>query len=210
MTENRKICSKCKESKPFSEYHKAGSRSKHGIQSQCKSCVSEYGKKYRIKLQIRAFLIRKKKEAKKTYPIQKKCLGCKKKKFIKDFVCRGEKAKAKDGTLRFSARCRDCENLRHLEFREKNKKRLNAEARKRMDRFRTEHPEIFRQNRLRSRKKQRENLDDGYIKRLICEKSKTGLKWDQVPQELIKTYREIIILKRLIKRKDHHGNSRDA
>ena len=42
-----KICSKCKEEKDFSEFHKQKSN-KYGFYSWCKVCVSLYGKSYRI------------------------------------------------------------------------------------------------------------------------------------------------------------------
>jgi len=203
-------CNGCKEIKPFSEFHKAGGRSKFGIHTRCKVCVSEYGRNYRNSdiQQIRRWLIRKEREVKKTYPIFKKCLGCRKEKPMVDFVPMGEKAKYKDGTIRFTSSCRPCENVRNLLFFKKHRDRLLPEARKRMNRFRKDKPEQFRETRLRSRKKQRENLDDGYIKKLLCDKSYHHLKWGDVPQELVDSYREVLKLKRLIKRKEKNEQCR--
>jgi len=42
-----KICSKCKAEKPLTEFHKDRS-SQDGIQSRCKSCQAEIGRKYNI------------------------------------------------------------------------------------------------------------------------------------------------------------------
>lgn len=41
-----KTCTKCKETKPFSEFHK-DNRNKDGLVSHCKSCISEKGRRYR-------------------------------------------------------------------------------------------------------------------------------------------------------------------
>lgn len=45
MIVQSKVCTKCGEDKPFSEYykHKEG---KYGLRSSCKQCIADYGKKY--------------------------------------------------------------------------------------------------------------------------------------------------------------------
>ena len=58
--------------------------------------------------QIRAFLIRKEKETRKTYPIYKVCTVCKIEKPMVDFASVGKSKNRKDGSTRKSSRCRDC------------------------------------------------------------------------------------------------------
>lgn len=56
-----KLCSKCKVDKPVEDFSKC-SRSKSGLKSQCKSCVSIAGKKYRNNPKVKkAAIVRKKK-----------------------------------------------------------------------------------------------------------------------------------------------------
>tara|TARA_R100000655_G_scaffold60383_1_gene98772 strand:+ start:438 stop:929 length:492 start_codon:yes stop_codon:yes gene_type:complete len=151
-----------------------------------------------LKKQIIAFLIRKEKEVKKTYPIFKVCTSCKQKKPMVDFPSGGPSKIKKDGTDPKRAMCIPCELKRQRLWKEKHKERLKPEARDRMNKYRKENPEKFRDNRLKSRKKQRENLDDGYIKNLFVRKN-SSLTWENIPQPLIDAKRELIKLKRAIK-----------
>lgn len=191
-----KKCSMCLEVKPLTDFHKAG---KNGFHSKCKICVKEYNQKYKLRNAIKAWLKRKAKEQKKTYPIQKKCIQCKKKKFMVDFVSRGETSKLKDGTIRFSGKCRKCENLRQKKYHADNKDILLPKAKERMNKFRKENPERYRETRLRSRKNQRDRIDDGYIKRLLCDRDNTNLKWEDITDDMIDLYRTKLKIKRKLK-----------
>lgn len=62
----------------------------------------------RERAQIRAFLIKKEKEVRKTYPIYKVCTLCKIEKPMVDFGSTGKSKNRKDGTSLKSSRCRDC------------------------------------------------------------------------------------------------------
>ena len=46
---DEKRCSKCGEIKPFSEFNKQKDH-KYGLSAHCKKCISEYYKKYRLRI----------------------------------------------------------------------------------------------------------------------------------------------------------------
>ena len=200
-----KVCSKCKHEKSLKDFH-VQNKKENTFHTQCKQCVSEYGKKRTNSdvHQIRLWLIRKDKEVKKTYPIFKKCAKCKTEKPMKDFNSRGVSSIRKDGTDIKSARCKECLKIDIKEWREKNLKREREKARLRMSKYIKENYYEHKEKRRAWKAKGREEINDWYVKTLLLREGSNGaslLKRKQIPQSLIDLKREEIKLNREIKKR---------
>lgn len=200
-----KACSICKQKKLFRDFH-VSNKKKNTFCSQCKECVSEYGKKRTNSdiHQIRLWLIRKDKEVKKTYPIFKKCYKCKTLKPMKDYNSKGVSKKTKDGTDTKSAWCKECLKIKSKEYREMNLNREREKGRLRMTKYIKENYYEHKEIRRAWRAKGREEINDWYVKTLLLREASNGasiLKGKQIPQSLIDLKREEIKLNREIKKR---------
>lgn len=141
----------------------------------------------------------------------KKCVECKKFKNVHEFY---KNKSRKDG---MSAQCIVCNKQRKIKdkekikdwgilYRSKNKKLISEKRKKQIkmqryikvrNKYISDNLEKIRKYCKIKSKKERDNLSDNYIKQLII--NKTCLKHNNIPEELVRVYRELIKLKREIK-----------
>jgi hypothetical protein len=100
-----KTCTKCKETKPVSEFHKY-SRAKDGHNPHCKTCRSSHARKTHKKKNIQTVLVS-----------EKRCTKCKTVKSASDFV------RAKRTKTGLTSWCKECQNTSGKKWEERMKTR---------------------------------------------------------------------------------------
>lgn len=117
----------------------------------------------------------------------KRCPKCSE---IKSLDCFSKNKSMKDG---FSCHCKSCCLLAVKKWREKNKdKRYVIEKR-----YQEKNKDKVKEWNRKALKKRVKLISDSYVKHLIT--TRTNLKYCDVPKELVETYRQFILFKRLIK-----------
>lgn len=176
-----KVCSKCKDEKPISEFHKKNSN-KDGFCGTCKKCICLHKKEYYKDNKDRLFDYCKKRYNEK-----------------KDQIIKQRKKYA----LLNSNKIKDYKSNYYL----KNKKTMSKNAKENYYKNRDErlnYAKIYKSKNLEKytiskkniNKKERDSLTDSYVRRVICPKD-VKLR-NKIPSELVHAERERIKLKRLI------------
>ena len=195
----KRICRKCEQEKPLSEFRKGGKRASYsgGIRkiSRCRSCESEDRKEYYQRvLKKRREYNKKRREKRKTMKLYHKCKTCGEKKYVTDFYLGSLTV---DGSRYPRHSCKACDYGATPELRKKN-----AERQKR-----SYWADVEKSRKLKNdwKRKQTEEVSDWFVKHLIC--SGSILKYKDIDQELIDLKRSEILLNRALKEREQDEKS---
>ena len=132
----------------------------------------------------------------KTYPIYRVCTACKQEKYITEFRYIGRFLL--DGTRTKEAKCRICKQESQRDYLFTNRDRLNKKAKIRMKNLILKDPIVAKEKRWDWRRKGKEELADWYVKKILF---RERIKGSEIPIELVRVKRELMKLKRELKRK---------
>lgn len=185
-----KYCPVCWCDKSRIDFHK--NRTAHdGLQSTCKSCCGIRAVLKRTKEKVSRNAVKDAQmETWRRYG--KACFTCGRTLHLQEFTADATKASGCRGT------CKECERPRRQESRNNYYKKNAMKVKDKVSNYRVDNAERIRVSRLTETARQRKDLSDRYVRKLLAERCQ-HLKELEIPVELVEVKRQHLLLLRKLK-----------